>query len=404
MKKLLLLIFFYLSFLSSIASDIEFEGLCYNLDPVNRTLTFCGRSIDYKRSEINIPAYIEYNGQSLPVVSISENAFPSGYKAPTKLIIPATVRTIEPKAFPYSCPITDIIISDSDDALSMGYGYFSPKTTTHVSYQCGTFYYCKLNSIYIGRPLQYSYLYNEEPTNSTTPFKEAGYLSGNSIVEVKFGPNVHEIPYMLFGYCKQLSNLILTDNITSIGGYAFTNCPITNDFTIPSKICDVPDEAFQGIISRIINLDSDNLIEIGDRAFQGVNGKSNTEKIILGKNISQIGKDAFSHQSNVKEIICHNPIPPIIHAETADEFVPNIVYANATLLVPSSSLDKYKSSDIWKFFWNIEGFEDAGIEEIQVDKNSYRIYDVNGLELRNLQQGINIIVYTDGSTQKLLVK
>ena len=63
---------------NALGYDIEVDQLQYLLNVETSTVSYCGISSEYKRSYINIPSSIEYNGRNLPVVSIEANAFRSG--------------------------------------------------------------------------------------------------------------------------------------------------------------------------------------------------------------------------------------------------------------------------------------------------------------------------------------
>lgn len=64
------------------------------------------------------------------------------------------------------------------------------------------------------------------------------------------------------------------------------------------------------------------------------------------------------------------------------------------LYVPKESLEEYKKADVWKDFWNIEGYDfTTGISVPTVDKANKPnvIYDLQGRKLSKPQKGINII-------------
>lgn len=154
---------------------------------------------------------------------------------------------------------------------------------------------------------------------------------------------------------------------------------------------------------KVIDLNSHNLLEIGNTAFAGYTNsyhptKAECEEIILGKNVNKIGSCAFSQQKGVKKFTSFNPIPPVIDANQSTDFLPSNVYADATLFVPQGSAEKYKNADIWKYFWNIKEMESTGVNDVDFDAvdEKVAIYDLSGNSKENIANGINIIVYKSG--------
>ena len=87
----------------------------------------------------------------------------------------------------------------------------------------------------------------------------------------------------------------------------------------------------------------------------------------------------------------------------------NRIYETATLYVPASSLEAYKTTAPWNKFGTIVGLTKEQIDGIKMIENeelkiesSY--YDLNGRRLDRRHKGINIIRYSDGTVKKVLVK
>ena len=53
---------------NALGYDIEVDQLQYILNVETSTVSYCGISSEYKRSYINIPRSIEYNGRNLVTV------------------------------------------------------------------------------------------------------------------------------------------------------------------------------------------------------------------------------------------------------------------------------------------------------------------------------------------------
>ena len=215
-------------------------------------------------------------------------------------------------------------------------------------------------------------------------------------------------PY-LFWDASSLSELYLSDSVEDIGVSAFYMCPIKNTFKIPSKLTIIHGSTFSHSKFKVIDLNSDNLLEISNEAFVGHTDfyhptKAECEEIILGKNVNKIGSYAFYKQKGVKKFTSFNPIPPVIDANQSTKFLPSNVYADATLFVPQGSAEKYKSADIWKYFWNIKEMESTGVNDVNLDvvDEIVAVYDLSGNSKEDTTNGINIIVYKSGKIVKLL--
>lgn len=376
------------------AYDIEISKLRYNLDVVNQTVSFCGVSDEYKSKYLTIPSSVEYNGKQLPVISISSHSFVSRYYKILDVVIPNSVIEIEPYAFGYACGVENITIEDGDNPIKMGRACDPVTTETGTKPGEGTFGYCSLNEVYIGRNLDYT----------ESPF------AGNAIKKVSFGEKVTIIQDGLFQSCLYLTDVIFSNSIVEIGSSSFSRSPITNSFIAPQKLKNLGFAAFAYSSPESIDLNCDNLTEIPVKAFAGINeysttaGKENTKEIILGKSIVNIREKAFYLQKGIKKIICYNSTPPLFDFTDLTLFVPSNVYADAILYVPSEAIELYKSANIWKYFWEIKPIGTTGIESNEdIDYNEYieTVFNIDG-SIATQKKGIKIVKYKNGNSRKLI--
>ena len=76
-----------------------------------------------------------------------------------------------------------------------------------------------------------------------------------------------------------------------------------------------------------------------------------------------------------------------------------------TLHVPTGCKEAYASTKPWSNFTNIVEEDLSGIKEMEMkiqDIDAY--YNLNGQRITQLQRGINIVRYKDGTSRKMLVK
>lgn len=399
MVRILFLYVFILSVVSVSAYDIEVKDLRYLLDVESSTLSFCGVAPSYSFTSLVIPDSVSYNGRWLPVVSIEKNAFPNGYRPVTSVTIPASVREIKPEAFPYGCPLIKVTIADADTPLKVGYAYEGALLSYKQEEGDGTFHFCtKLEEVYIGRDLDYE------------GFDSLKYGFGpfyRSVVKsVVFGDSVKMIQDKMFWNAPSLTELSISSSVSYIGKDALYFSPIQSPFILPDSLSVIEHGVFSSSDFSIIDLSSKTLVGIGERSFMGSDISKRPKKLLLGPSIRSIGKNAFARQKGISEIYCYSAEPPVIDAEISTEFVPSNVYADAVLHVPAGSAAKYAEAPIWCLFWSVVEMEDADVDIVDLSHDPFVVYvlDAKGRRLPRLEKGLNIVVYSDGNSRKIILK
>ena len=139
------------------------------------------------------------------------------------------------------------------------------------------------------------------------------------------------------------------------------------------------------------------MTSIGNSVFNGCDGLITIE---IPNSVTSIGYYAFGYCSGLTSVFSLIEEPFNIHSSVfSDE-----TYNNATLYVPDGTIDKYKATESWNRFVNIE--EGAtGINDIKEDlSKQYRYYDLNGNQSLQPRKGLNIVKSSDGKTKKVVVK
>ena len=138
------------------------------------------------------------------VTSIGEKAFAYCYGL-TSIEIPNSVTSIGNYAF-YNCRwLKDLRIEDGETILSLKY----------YSNNESLFYDCPLESLYLGRNIQYitEYDYGHSP-----------FSRNETLKSVTIGNSVTSIGGHAFYKCIGLTNVVIGNSVTSIGNYAFEDC------------------------------------------------------------------------------------------------------------------------------------------------------------------------------------
>lgn len=197
------------------------------------------------------------------VKSIGVNAF-EGCCDLTFITIPKSVTKIENYAF-YGCNnLKEIIIEDGCETLMLGYN----ASYSAWSMGQGLFYDCPLETIYLGRNLNY-------------------------ISKGDWG-------YSPFYNRTQLTSVTLGDSVTSVGYYAFSGCSSLTEIIIPKSVTVIGDDAFSGCYSLSFITIGKNVRNIGEYAFQNCR---NLTSISIPKGVASIGNYVFDNCTNLKEII-----------------------------------------------------------------------------------------------------
>ena len=95
-----------------------------------------------------------------------------------------------------------------------------------------------------------------------------------------------------------LIEIVVPDNVTSVGGGAFSACPNLNKVTIGSK-AGIPDQSIFSTcwnLSTVIFKDGESGRKIGAGAFAGLNSVST---VVIGEGFTEIGNGAFSGCSSL---------------------------------------------------------------------------------------------------------
>ncbi len=311
MKTKLLFISTLLSLIPIFASahDIEVKNadgktIYYNYSKDGKELyvTCRGTSAsDYKdeyTGTISIPEEVTYEDKTLIVTKIGAGAFHWCTNL-TSVTIPNTIKSIEQSAFT-RCVITSINIPCS--VTNIGVSAFS---------DCNL-----LTSISI--------------PNSVTTIGNSAFADCSNLTSVNLPNNLTRINDNTFQYCRALTSIIIPNSVNYIGEYAFHGCKNISSVTIGNSVT-----------------------SIGNSAFYDCR---NLTSITIPKSVTSIGSCAFKN-SDITKIVSNIENPFSIGVEVFSENTRE----NATLHVPAGTIEKYKSTEGWKYFANIEEGDGGGI-------------------------------------------
>ena len=215
--------------------------------------------------------------------------------------------------------------------------------------------------------------------NSVTSIGEWAFRSCSGLTSVTIGNSVESIGESAFCECSGLTSVTIGNSVESIGDYAFEDCSGLTSVTIPNSVTSIGERAFGGCsgltemkvdannskydsregCNAIIETSSNTLISacqttaipnsvtsIGTSAFSGCSGLTS---VTIPKSVTSIGGYAFSNCDGLQNVYCYAEKVP----STDSYAFSSSNYSNATLHVPTASIESYQTTEPWSSFGTI---------------------------------------------------
>ena len=157
---------------------------------------------------------------------------------------------------------------------------------------------------------------------SESPFAISQYSQNPPpLVSITFGEGVKHIPAYLCDSLTQISSILISSSVQTIGSHAFAN---------------INNRKFNNLILPL------GIVSIGDSAFAG---NTYIEHIDFGKNLETIGEKAFDGCSRVATMTCLASSTPDVGTNALTS-----ISSYADLFVLNTSLKKYQVDPNWNRF------------------------------------------------------
>ena len=363
MTTLILSVFFSIS---ASADVVEVDGIYYDISETTATVTYGDNEYS---GDIVIPESITYENSKYSVTSIGDWAF-SYCTGLTSITIPNSVTSIGNYTFFGCSGLTSVTIPNS--VTSIGDFAF---------YEC-----CSLTSITIPNSVTSigngafsgcSGLTSITIPNSVTSIGELAFDECSGLASITIPNSVTSIGDYVLNRCDGIKNTIIVndmfvylpktytghysipENITKIIGGAFENCSGLTSVTIPNSVTSIGGYAFfycSGLTSVTI---PNSVTSIGDWAFSECSGLTS---VTIPNSVTSIGDWAFDCCDNLKNVYCYSEEVPSTNVWIFD----GTYIENATLHVPASAIEAYKTTAPWSDFGTIKAIEETvGIESVE---------------------------------------
>ena len=354
--------------LTALSYDVVVDGIYYNLVAQEKTAEVTSGDNKYT-GKITIPETITVYEKVYNVTSIGEYAF-DGCSSLISATIPNSVTSIGQSAFSYCYSLTSVTIPNSVTSIGEKAFYCSSLTSVTIPNSVTSigeyaFYRCsRLTSVTIPNSVtsigNYTFdgcssLTSVTIGNSVTSIGNCAFIGCSSLTFVTIPNSVTSIGKRAFSCCDGLRSVTIPNSVTSIGEMAFEYCSSLTSVTIPNSVTSIGEEAFSVCISLTSVTIGNSVTSIGEGAFRDCNSLTS---VTIPNSVTSIGDYAFYRCENLENVYCYAETVPNTEGIAFGES--NI--ESATLYVPASAINAYKTTSPWSKFGTIQTLEGTEVE------------------------------------------
>lgn len=315
--------------------DFKTGGLCYQVISLEDRTCAVVRERDESghvvetAGNIVIPSYVEFAEKTFTVVKIADGAFERS--SITSVVVGGTVRTIGSGAFANCDNLKRAVIESGVQEID-----------SYAFYHCG-----QLESLQLPNTLQII---------GFKAFEECTALKG--IVDITswcqaIGVDAFSIHKEALGIAPDLS-ICIQDSRYALKIYRYGLNVRRGESIYIGRNLNL--DVHVNVYKCFNNITFGNLVTEMPRYYPDPGQQDGKEVEIammtIGtsiKTVPSFRKEDIKDRVKIQSIIVNNTVPP-----TAEGFDDN-TYANAVLYVPDEALSLYKSTEVWKNFWEIKG-------------------------------------------------
>ena len=351
MKRIYSLIIIFFISLMVRAINVEIDGIMYNINVKTGLTEVAANTSHQYTGDIVIPETITYEGKEYTVTAIGQGAF--SQRDITSITFPNSITSIGNSAFVYCKRLDSIVLPEKLTVIGdMCFASCEslrraviPEGVTLIDNSA--FNSChSLDSLII--------------PNSVTTIEDWAFAGCKSLSYVEMSRGLTYVGRGAFGDCSALNTVIIPDlsswSMINFGDY--NSNPLTTtktlkinneeirDLVIPDDVTYIGDYAFRGCTNITSVTMGENVTKIGTSAFSGC---KNCASFTIGENVTNIGSWAFQGCSALTSLISLPRKVPSTSSNTFD----NSIKDQTILYVPSAALEAYSSKTPWSDFYDI---------------------------------------------------
>jgi len=173
------------------------------------------------------------------------------------------------------------------------------------------------------------------------------------LVSVTIPNTITTIGYGSFENNSNLTSVTIPSTVTTIGSSAFAGTGLTS-VVIPENITTIEDRTFANtrLTSVVV---PEGVTTIGASAFSN---NTNLTSVTIPSTVTTIGERVFENNTALTTIVNHATTPQPIQVEH-NVFL-NVNRNTSTLWVPESSVEVYRTREVWRDFVNIKAINGNG--------------------------------------------
>ena len=389
-----------ITYTQSLVSEIVVDGIYYNItseELKTAEVTFRGNTYDEYLDEytgsIVIPSTITLNGSTYSVTAIGDKAF-AKCTGMTDITLPSSISVIGEQSFAFCSALTQVVHANSITQIKEAAFYACTDLPIFIF---------PSETITIGAQAFRGSGLREVVLTENMVLSDAVFYECNNLTSIIISDGVTTIPTWTFGYCPAFTMANFPSSVTTICDYAFYNCQGLKEIYIPANITNIGTDAFNcdsALESIYVAADNpvydsrercnalietatnvlitgckntvipDNVETIAAWAFGYCTGLtdivigsgvtkieafaftncSNLASIVISEHVTEIGDAAFAYCSALNNIEVKAVNPPVIYEMTFEN-----VDKSIELIVPTESIEVYRTTEYWREFTNIKG-------------------------------------------------
>ena len=196
-----------------------------------------------------------------------------------------------------------------------------PNSVTSIGY--GAFAACNnLKEVYITDIAAWCKIKFESLASNPLYHESNLYVNGTLVTDLVIPNSVTSIGGKAFCYCSSLTSITIPNSVTSIGGKAFCNCSSLTSITIPNSVTSIGYDAFAACNNRKevyitdiaawckITFESSGSNPLDNAGNLYVNGTLVTD-LVIPNSVTSIGKSTFSECVHLTSITIPNSVTSI---------------------------------------------------------------------------------------------